>query len=163
MYLSVHTPTSILIGSQINQPLLAFLIAFVAHLLFDIIPHDPIVTGKWNWGQYQGWQKILKVLFILFFDLAFLCLFLICLYLSKKINFSASIIWAIIGGILPDVVWGLDEVFNGKIKILKIFHQFHSHFIHSLISKSFHIPLKFAILIQSLFFILPLIIYLAII
>lgn len=158
MYLTVHTPTSLIIGSQIHQPLLAFILAFLAHLILDIIPHDPEKI------QEQSNKKTIKRLtYFAFIDLILIIILMAILWQNNKINLSTSVLAAVVGGIMPDILWGLDVLTQRKIKVLNIYHRFHSKFIHCLIISKISIPLKWVVLVQSTVFILTLWIYLRII
>lgn len=162
MYLSVHTPTSLIIGSQVGNPLLAFIFAFIAHLILDIIPHDPIIFKDFD--QWTDKKKIKKFFIMACIDFVVLGIFLIILFLNQKLNLNNYSIWAaIIGGILPDILWGLNDLSGKKIKILNKYGYFHHKILHSMIKKDSLLPWKYAILSQTIIFVLSLWIYLKII
>jgi len=154
MYLTVHTPTSLIIGSQINQPIISFILAFLAHFVLDIIPHDPQELHKWAKKNH-----LKRTFYIAFIDVALVSIFLFILWQNGKLTFNAPMILAIIGGIMPDILWGLDDLSKGKIKILNVYHKIH-HKIHQLVCPRIFISLKQAVLIQGAIFILTLWIYL---
>lgn len=159
MYLTTHTPTSLIIGSQISHPLLAFILGFIAHLILDIIPHEDKNLSKWlrkNW--------IRRSLFIVCLDFILIAILLLILYANQKLNLNNYSIWAaLLGGYMPDILWGFDDLFKGKIKILKLYHRFHNDIMHTIILKNFFIPTCYSIPIQIITFILTLWAYLKIV
>jgi len=157
MYLIVHTPASLIIGSQINQPVLAFSLSFLAHLVLDIIPHDPKLINDW-----QNKNPISRTAVIATIDIILIIFFCYILYSCHKLNFSISVLFAIIGGIIPDALWVFDNLTHGKISVIQKYHKLH-HRLHTVIYKEMFISLKYAILTQILIFIITLWVYLKII
>jgi len=159
MYLTIHTPTSLIIGSQVNNPLLAFIFAFIAHLILDIIPHDPIELRDWNKNR-----EVKKFLLIACIDSIILGIFLVILFLNQKLDINNySLLVAILGGLMPDILWGLNDLTKKKIKILNKYGYFHYKILHPIIKKGYHIPWKYSLLSQVGIFVLMLWIYLKII
>lgn len=156
MYLTIHTPTSLIIGTQIHEPLLAFIFAFLGHLILDIIPHD-----HEHVEERPDKKTIKKYFYSAIIDLSMVAIFLLVLWQNDKLNLSWSILAAIVGGILPDFLWGIDTLTQGKNKILSAFHHFHNK-IHRLVIRSGFIPLKWVILVQAAVFVLTLFWYLTI-
>jgi hypothetical protein len=66
-----------------------------------------------------------------------------------KIYLSYPMIAGLVGGILPDYVWGLTELFKIKNKYLEKFKVWHEK-IHSLFFKPIYLPLKYTAAIQVL-------------
>jgi len=159
MYLTVHTPTSLIIGTLISNPLLAFILAFVFHLLWDVVPHDAKFID-----EDELWQKKIKffsILALIDFLLIFVLLFLLFKY--QKINFTCSIISAFIGGVLPDILWGFNMLTKRKINILNKYYLFHNNVIHKLINKKIYIsPIKM-IFVQTIVLLITLLVYLKLI
>lgn len=157
MYLTVHTPTSLIIGTQIHQPFLAFIFAFLTHLILDIIPHDPIKLAD------KPDKKTIKRLAIATgIDLILVVILLAVLSQKDKLDLNLSIFTAVIGGIMPDILWGSDVLTKDKIKVLKIYRAFHSKFLHCLIISKGCLSIKWSVLVQASVFIITLLIYLAI-
>lgn len=159
MFLTTHTSASLIIGALIANPLAAFVLAFIFHLFLDIIPHEPKLIN-----DFDDWfKKIKKYILIACIDFIIIIIMLGVLWYYKKISFSSAMIWAIIGGILPDVLWGINDLFKKKIKILNIYSKFHNIFLHKIIYKKIYLPTHFAFLIQIIFLIIFLVIYLRIV
>lgn len=152
MFLTVHTPIALIIGSEINSPLLAFILGTVSHFVLDLIPHDPEEMNKW-----QN-KSVLKTALLAMIDLIVLAILLIIINQLKKINFSDALLAALIGAIWPDFIWGLNELTKGRIKPLRQFFNFH-HYVHQIIHKKIYIPVVLAIIIQILVFAIPLFFY----
>lgn len=147
MYLSVHTPVSLIIGKLIKNPLLSFALAFLAHLVLDSIPHDPI---------YQNDQIFSIVAGI---DIFFMCLVLAILLFKNKLNLNLNTLTAIIGGALPDFLTGINIFTNSKVKILDDFAFFHNQIIHQLFYKPVTLSLFLVIIVQTFFFIFGFLVY----
>ncbi len=153
MYLTVHAPTSLIIGSQIQNPILAFVLAFIFHFILDIIPHDSIKT--------KNKKYTIKQFFLMgVADFCCILILFIILWNTNNLKLNYSIIFAFFGGILPDILWGLNLLFKRKIKILNYFHKLHSKNDKLIYS---YLPTWVALVAQTLFFIIPLWIYLKII
>jgi len=142
----------------VSNPLLAFILAFIFHLILDIIPHEPLELHNWI-----NKNKIKKYVFCVGTDLILLITFLSILYFTHKLNLNLTILAAIIGGLFPDVIWGIDGLIKLKTKIIRDFNQFHVEFLHKIIYTKKYIPVKYVILIQLAIFVLTLCIYLRII
>ncbi|MBU4482126.1 hypothetical protein KKC16_01600 [Patescibacteria group bacterium] len=155
MYMTVHTPTALLIGVATHNPILAFVLAFISHFLLDIIPHDSIKTKD----RIKNVKHFLKLGSI---DLICLFGFLVILYFTKNLDCEASIIAAIIGAVLPDFIWGINMLTNKKIKILNLYSIFHSKIIDKKIVYPF-VPTWVAFITQTLIFTIPLWVYLIVI
>ena len=157
MYLVTHTALSLVIGNLIQNPLLAFVLAFVFHLLADLIPHDIKLFNK----SANRETKIKVFSQVTFIDMFLIFILLFTLWQVNKLNLSLSLVLAIIGGILPDFLWGFDELTKGKIKFLNNFHKFH-HWWHKLFYKKVYIQWWLACIVQILFFIFFIVMYLKI-
>lgn len=155
MYLTIHTPTALLISTITNNPILAFVLAFVSHFLLDIIPHDSVKT--------KNKIKDIKYFFKLgWIDSACLLSFLVILYFTKNLYYDSSLIAAMIGALLPDFIWGINMLTNKKIMVLNLYHKFHSEIIDKKIVYPLA-PTWVAFIVQTLFFAFPLWIYLIVI
>lgn len=150
MYLTVHTPISLIIGEKIKNPFLAFLVAFLAHLVLDAIPHDP------------AWQQatFLNFIMVIVLDFAVLSLFLFILWKKKKNIFkSVSVLSAIAGGIIPDVLWGINIISPVKFYFISQYQNFH-HWVHIIFYQQMFVSTNLAIIIQGATFVLGLLLYL---
>lgn len=152
MYLTVHTPFSLIIGKKIKNPFLAFTMAFIAHFILDAIPHDP------------AWQGATQLNFFIIIAVDFLLLFFFLLIIrkyQKNILKSVSILSAIAGGIVPDILWGINIISPIKFDFIVQYQNFH-HFVHLIFVDNIFIPWQLVVLVQGGTFILGLIYYLKI-
>ncbi len=154
MFITVHAAAGIIIGKQIDNPIIAFVVAIISHFILDIIPHGDQKLGKKFFGLRFGGneltdaEKSLKAIALYGLIDAFSLIFLI-LYLFRNFPIldSDSVTWGIIGSILPDMLVGLYVI--GKFKPLKWFYEFHTWNHHLLLNKmKSDIPLKVGMLFQ---------------
>jgi hypothetical protein len=128
MLLTVHAAAGAIIGQQINNPILAFVLAFVSHFILDMIPH-----GDQDWiDEYKGDQKskVKKILSIVVIDAVILLGLLISRYFyidSFMPNLNIAV--GILGGILPDLLVACHELSD---KLFKNIYKFH-FIMHDLI------------------------------
>ncbi len=120
MLLTVHATAGALIGQQLNNPILAFVVAFVSHFILDIIPH-----GDQDWiDEYKGDQKtkVKKIISIVAIDVVILLALLVSrFYYTDSFVPSLSIASGILGGILPDFLVGCHELSD---RLFKSFYRF---------------------------------------
>ncbi|MBI5071711.1 hypothetical protein HZB93_02350 [Candidatus Falkowbacteria bacterium] len=128
MLLTVHATAGALIGQQINNPVLAFALAFVSHFILDMIPH-----GDQDWiDDYKGDQKakVKKIISIVAIDVVILLALLVSrFYYTDSFAPSLSIASGILGGLLPDFLVGCHELSD---RLFKNFYRFH-FIVHDLI------------------------------
>lgn len=127
MLLTVHATAGALIGQQINNPYLAFVLAFISHFILDMIPH-----GDQDWiEEYKGNQKakVKKIISIVTLDILALLALLISKYYFNSFVPTLNVVAGIIGGVLPDLLVGIHELSN---KLFKKFYHFH-FVIHDMI------------------------------
>ena len=145
MFLTAHSAIGVAIATKATNPWLAFSLAFIAHYILDAIPHgdealfDNMKTKK---------DKYTKLSIMLIIDFVIIAIYL--LLIMTKISLDPVIIFAaVLGSILPDILWGLYDV--KPIKILKPFIKLHSA-CHNVFHKK--LSLKTGLLIQLLIVIL---------
>jgi hypothetical protein len=120
MLLSIHAAAGALIGQQTNNPLLAFVLAFVSHFVLDAIPH-----GDQDWIEdYKGndQSRAKRIIFLVTLDGFILLTLLISQFFYKSLTPTLSIASGILGGILPDFLVGCHELSD---KLFKNFYQLH--------------------------------------
>ena len=149
MFLTVHTPASIIIGKLISNPILAFVLAFVFHFILDAIPHDPFIPEN-------------VFLLIAFMDLLLVCFLIFVLYKKKKIKLNSVYVFAILGGIVPDAMWFFSELINHKLYFLKLHTYFHHEIIHKMFYSQIFLPVWLVVLVQGSFLFLGLFVFLKI-
>ena len=158
MFLSVHGAAGALIGTEVTNPWLAFAASFVLHFVMDIIPHGDHDFGKRFFGllnkKLSEEEQIKKMIAYEVLDLAVVLFFVI--YSFKNFYFAKddSVIWAIIGGIIPDIIVFL--YFTTKTKLLKWFFDFHKWNHHLLFNHGLKkdLPLKVGMFMQAALFII---------
>ena len=127
MLLSIHATAGALIGQQINNPILAFILAFVSHFILDVIPH-----GDHDWiDEYKGGQKskARKIVSIVVIDVLVLLALLVSKFYFKSFTPNLPIVAGVVGGVLPDFLVGCHELSD---KLFKRFY--HLHFVvHDLV------------------------------
>lgn len=152
MYLTTHAPVSLIIGTKIKNPFVSFFVAFAAHFVLDAIPHDPL------WQTINSFNFTITVLtdFILLFSLL-----LILKKYRKNILSSVSILSALAGGIMPDVLWGINIISPIKFDFITQYQNF-NHWIHIIFYQKMFVSWTLVAVIQSATFLIGLIIYLKI-
>jgi hypothetical protein len=150
MFLTTHSSIGIAIATKVVNPWLAFIMAFIIHYLFDAIPHgdESIFDTKTKKHRYKN---IVKSLII---DLIIVSVYI--LFIMTKIPLNPIIIFAaVLGSILPDVLWGLYDI--TQIKILSPFAKLHSFFhnpLHKNMRLAAGIVLQFILIIIATLYIL---------
>ncbi|MFA6593668.1 MAG: hypothetical protein WCT16_00230 [Candidatus Buchananbacteria bacterium] len=138
MFITAHAAASAVIGKEIANPLLAFVISIVLHFVFDIIPHGDRDYCKRFFGlqfkRFSEEEKFKSMAFYSLIDTVLLVFFLLYLFKSFAWAKDDSVIWAIIGGIIPDFIVAIYML--TKSRWLKGFFNFH-HENHSLIKWDF--------------------------
>jgi len=152
MYLTVHTPFSLIIGTKIKNPFVSFFVAFLSHFILDAIPHDP----KWQTDSAFNFAITVIIDFILVFSL----LIILNKY-KKNILSSISLLSATAGGIMPDVLWGINIISPIKFYFLNQYQNFH-HWVHTIFYQKMFISWPMVILIQGATFLTCLIAFLKI-
>lgn len=132
MYLTIHAVAGALVGNYINQPLLAFIFGIISHFFLDMIPHydTHLPRGKNGKELRKELKKsyFKRIIGLIYFDVS-LTMIVAAAIFSNNANFlDKSIIWGMLGAILPDVILAL-SYFYQKNPILKKYSEFHS-FIH---------------------------------
>jgi hypothetical protein len=138
MLISVHAVVGAIIGENVNKPLIAFVLAFISHFLLDLIPHGDKELIK----AYRNDFKNKAMLYLIYFDLITTPILLGLLFYTHEITYSEPVLWGIIGGVLPDILVGIHEIFD---KYFTRTHKFHN-WTHERLKWS--IPLKFGIIVQ---------------
>ena len=121
MFLTVHGAVGMIIGGQIGHPVWSFVISFIAHFLFDAIPHDPIELENW----YDRGHKKIKFMLIGAIDLLILTMIVLALDINNIIEITPGLIAGLAGGLVPDFIWAGFEALNIKNKLVNGYKQFH--------------------------------------
>jgi hypothetical protein len=128
MFIINHAAIGALLGEALPaHPLLAGLFSFGIHFISDAIPHGDTNLYK----GYVAGTKVKKAIVILSIDVVAAILFTIYLFSRVVIDHRAAVIMGVVGGVLPDLLVALDELFH--LKALHWFHRLHFYF-HNLIN-----------------------------
>lgn len=129
MFIVTHAAIGALIGEAFpGNPWVAFWVSFVVHFLTDLIPHGDTNLYK---GYVNG-TKIKKALLFIGVDVAATVFFIVYFFLRVFVDHRLAIVMGVVGGVLPDVLVAVHEIFH--IKYLEWFHRLHFYF-HNLINK----------------------------
>ena len=145
MFLTAHSAIGVAIATKATNPWLAFIFAFIAHYVIDAIPHgDEILFDNMKTKK----EKYTKLTIMLIIDFAIIALYL--LLIMTKISLNPVIIFtAVLGSILPDILWGLYDI--KPVSVLKPFVKLHN-ICHNIFNKK--LSLKTGLIIQLLIVIL---------
>ena len=97
MYLTVHATAGLLIGQQLNNPLIGFFTGVLSHYILDFIPHGDEFIGK-----FSTKRKLLigSADFIIALGLGW------WLISQNYLQLTPAIIFTILGTFAPDFLWG---------------------------------------------------------
>ena len=156
MFITVHAAAATILGKQTTNVGLAFLLGVISHFVLDMIPHGDEQLGKTFFGnkiKYLKDKGELKLMAMYgSIDSVFLAMFLLFLFKNFEFANSDTVIWAIIGGILPDFIMALYKL--TELKILKPITDFHFYIHRFLVTKlKADLPLKYGVVMQICFMI----------
>lgn len=155
MFISVHAAAATIIGKEIGNPALAFMAGFALHFILDIIPHGDGDFCKRVFGfqthKMSEEEKFKSMAIYNLLDDIVLVFFLLFLFKNFAWAKDDNVIWAIIGGVIPDLLVALYML--TKSKLLKGFYLFHHNNHMLLIEKlKYDLPLKTGIVMQGAIF-----------
>jgi hypothetical protein len=157
MFITIHAATGALVGTEVGNPFLAFLLGFFLHFVLDIIPHGDCEMGKKFWGllnkRLSEEEQIRSLAAYGVIDYIALVFFIF--YSVKNFFFAKddAVIWAMIGSILPDLLVVVYMV--TKSRLLRWFFDFHAIVHHWLINRMGNdISLKLGLIMQTVIFLL---------
>jgi len=145
MYQVVHGLSGVLIGSQTNNPIIAFILGIVSHFILDAIPHDSIEIH--NWQNNGKGEKMKKFVLEAGLDLFLFLLIILILASTGKLRINMSIAAGVMGTLLPDYTWAMAELFKIKNTVMDKYRQLHN-WVHRIFYKSIYLPGKYVIPIQ---------------
>ncbi|MCX6743297.1 MAG: hypothetical protein NT116_03600 [Candidatus Parcubacteria bacterium] len=142
MFLTVHSAIGIIIGQNVHNPFLAFILGLASHYVFDLIPH-----GDTN--APEKWKNNIHIAFAALLDMTILIIFL--LFLGTKIQIiNLNTALAFFGAIIPDFLQGF--YFLSSKKMFRFAQKIHD-FFHFLIADTWEWKFTTGIILQILFFI----------
>jgi len=129
MFVTTHAALGALIAEQLfpNHPILAFFAGMASHFLTDIIPHGD--TGLYK-GYVSG-SKVKRAVAYVVIDGIVAIFLVLFLFNTKVFDNRLAISMGIAGGVLPDLLVALYELF--RVPGLRWFHRVH-FFFHNMIS-----------------------------
>lgn len=152
MFITIHAAAATLIGAQTDSPAIAFCLGVISHFILDIIPHGDMELGKRFFGlKISNLREEDKLKTMAIYGSMDACaMVLLLIFMFKNFDFARSegVSWAIIGGILPDILVGFYQL--TKMKYLKWFYQYHrwNHFL--ILNKlKRDLPIKYGIVMQA--------------
>lgn len=107
------------------------LLSLVAHLFMDAIPHGD--TEQYH--RYKRQERVRRAVAFVTLDAIAALGLAAFVWTNVPLFYPSAIFWAIIGGVLPDVLVALFDI--GRIRWLKPFHDFHFK-IHFLLTHGRH-------------------------
>jgi len=144
MFLTVHSAIGIAIGQNISNPLFAFISGFILHYIFDIIPHgDTNVSPKYKNPIHIATAGII--------DLIILAIYFIFLLFSQVHLLTISIIAAVIGSIIPDILQAFYYAISRKL--FYRWQKFHT-LIHDAISQKYELNFFLGLIFQIIILII---------
>lgn len=134
------------IGHALGNPVLAFIMGFMAHLIIDMVPHgDTGISDNFRVHKKRRKQAVAYVAI----DAVIAICFVLLLFNTKDILSIQNFTWGIVGSILPDFLVGVYEI--KKTKYLHWFYKVHFYFHDYFVKKKGDVPLKYAIVGQMIF------------
>ena len=140
MFLTIHAASGIVIGQYVTTPIWAFIIGFILHYVFDIIPHGDTKVAE----KYKNPIHIATAGLVDLIVLAFVIIFLI----FTNVNLlKISIITGMAGAMLPDIFQGFYYLYRGRV--FKRLQDIHNLF-HDSISKKYEMNFIIGLIFQLL-------------
>jgi tetrahydromethanopterin S-methyltransferase subunit F len=150
MFLTVHSAVGLAASNYIHQPILGFIIGFILHYVFDIIPHgDTKVSKKYHNVIYMTLAGLI--------DLAILSSTFIVIMLTKNKFFNWVQILTICGSVLPDALLFFQFIWPQNKFLLRM-KKLH-HYIHNQLVNKFGLGLIPGMILQIILFIIALTIF----
>lgn len=142
MLTTVHGAIGVIIGQNVSNPILSFILGFIFHFIIDMIPHG----DRHCVDEYLNKKTLKKITKVIIIDSIIGAIFLILYFngiVNTDINFK-PIAAGIIGSILPDLLVAFYSLNRRYFFRLNYIH----HRLHQLIKKD--IPLGLSLFLQVL-------------
>ena len=110
MYSPIHATAGLLIATAIPNPALAFLAGMGSHYILDAIPHGDTYVGAW----LTGGHRVRRIATVESVDLGLAAIVVLGLIASHPENWWVTLVAGALGGIMPDLLWGLRFVVDTK-------------------------------------------------
>ncbi|OGY43276.1 MAG: hypothetical protein A2729_02475 [Candidatus Buchananbacteria bacterium RIFCSPHIGHO2_01_FULL_39_14] len=147
MFLTVHAAGAIVVSQFTTNPLLAFLVGMISHLVLDLLPHGDqvLIENK----SFPNKSEVLKIKKLAATDVIAMFIVLSLLYWFGFLPLSLVIFMAVFGSILPDFITGVYIL--KKFRWLKSYVDF-KIWLHYVFN-NFTVSLKTGLIIQLIFLI----------
>lgn len=110
MYLTVHAAVAATIaGAVTSDPATALGIGILSHYAVDAIPHGDERVGEWT---RQG-NEVKRLMLVSGIDGLMLLVMVFAFWFGN--GMAWIFVAAVVGGILPDVLWGLEKAAGRKL------------------------------------------------
>lgn len=145
MTITTHAAVGTIIGLNVGNPVLGFVIGFISHFLLDMIPHgdskisDNLRIHKKKKGPITyGTIDAIIAIFFLFTVLD-----------NSVAAHSRVFYWSVAGSIMPDLISGVYDL--TKSKWLKRYNEIHFYFHDFFVNRWHDVPLTYSLLGQLIF------------
>jgi len=112
MFATTHVLASIVISQHTPNPWWAFFISLLSHYFLDLIPHGDKPIEDWI---KQG-SHFKKSILVFGFDAILIGIFFLTLYQKMSLPAPSIVVAAIIGGMLPDILWVTWDLYKRYFK-----------------------------------------------
>ncbi len=145
MFITTHAVLGALIAQHLpNNPFAALVLGVASHFVSDIIPHGDTKIYK----NYLSGKSVKSSVAYVTIDGILTTLFVLFLFNLGLGDARLAITMGIVGGVLPDLLVGIYEVFH--IKSLSWFHRLH-FFFHNMISEQYDMTFASGFAMQVMF------------
>jgi len=146
MFITSHAAVGALLAEALpGHPFLAFLLAFAAHFLIDIIPHGDSTVYR---GFISG-TRVRRALAYVTIDSIVAIVFVLAIFNAGLYTDRSVTSWGILGSVLPDFLVAIHDV--TKNKFLKRFHQLHFFFHNFIVSRKGDVKFASGFAVQMIF------------
>ena len=142
MYITVHSAIGASAAQYISEPWIAFVLGFLLHFVFDMIPHGDEGIKKWKFFKSNR-RRIVAAASL---DLIGVMVMTVFWINHSEMSQIPIMLAAIAGSIAPDALWGLYELTGSPL--LKGYYNFHKKLHHVLTKKE--LTLKHGFIFQGL-------------
>lgn len=143
MYSPVHATAGTLIATLMPNPIAAFVVAWASHYALDALPHGDTGLGDWMRSDH-AMRRIIGVEIL---DLGGAAAVVTTLIAQHPQHAWPTLLAGAIGGILPDLMWGLRFVLDSlgwRIPLVTTLLHQHDRW-HSWVHAKHHYDVPFAV------------------
>ncbi|QQR60938.1 hypothetical protein IPH19_00505 [Candidatus Uhrbacteria bacterium] len=145
MFITTHAVLGALIAQQVPEnAFAAFVLGMASHFISDIIPHGDTNLYK----DYVSGRRVKSSIAYVTIDGILTTLFVLFIFNLGLGDAKLAITMGIIGGVLPDLLVGVYEVF--RVPGFKWFHRLH-FFFHNMVSEQHDMTFASGFAMQVLF------------